>query len=103
MSRQYCKFHIIGQYYWKGNLINFCIGSDVPEDAGDYIFYQNCPMCGEKITEQIKTRQLEYNINVEQVDVRPDRRRKKKREFKQKERIPKRKSRIPKRKKRRDA
>jgi hypothetical protein len=99
MSRQYCKFHIIGQYYWKGNLINFCIGSDVPEDAGDYIFYQNCPMCGEKITEQIKTRQLEYNINVEQVDVRPERR---KRKFKQKERIPKRKSRIPKRKRRRD-
>lgn len=78
-------------------MINFCIGTDIPEDADGYIFYQNCPMCGEKITERIKTDQLEYNINRDNIDERPNRR---KRKYKQKKRIKRQKSRIPKRKSR---
>lgn len=76
MSRQKCKFHIIGQYSYGMEMFNFCIKSDIPSMSKGQIFYRYCPMCGEKITEKIKTEQLIYNTNEETVNIRPIRRRK---------------------------
>ena len=56
--RDRCKYHIIGQYYKNGEMINFCLAEDIPEDADGHIFYQNCPMCGTHINEKIKTYQM---------------------------------------------
>lgn len=69
--RKYCKFHIIGQYWHSSSeLCNFCIGADI-DGLGhmeNVIYYQYCPMCGEKITEKIKTYQM--SITQEYLDER---------------------------------
>ena len=91
--RNRCKYHIIGQYYKNGEMINFCLAEEIPEDVEGHIYYQNCPMCGDKISEQIKTYQMN---NVSQDKVIKEERianRKKGRTKRKKCRIPKRRRR----------
>ena len=89
--RDRCKYHIIGQYYKNGEMINFCIAEDISEDADGKIFYQNCPMCGIKITEKIKTYQMN-NMSQDKVikEERIENKRKARTKIKPKCRIPKR-------------
>ena len=91
--RDRCKYHIIGQYYKNGEMINFCLAEEISENAEGKIFYQNCPMCGEKITEKIKTYQMN---NMSQDRVIKEARLENKRKGKVKRKI----CRIPKRQRR---
>ena len=99
-KRSRCKYHVIGQYLHSSyGFVNFCIASDVNGmgDLKDIIYYQYCPMCGYKISEQIKAYQLE-NTSQDQVikETRLKERRKKNNNKGTTCRIPKRKIIIPK-------
>ena len=77
-------------------MINFCIADEISEDADGKIFYQNCPTCGSKITENIKTYQMS---NMSQDKVIKEERLENNRKVKIKRkicRIPKRQSRLKK-------
>lgn len=66
-KRDRCKYHIIGQYFHSSSeLCNFCIKDDIDGMGSSLgiIYYQYCPSCGEKITEQIKT----YQMNNQSLD-----------------------------------
>ena len=96
--RDRCKYHIIGQYYKNGEMINFCLAEDMPEDVEGHIFYQNCPMCGERITEKIKGYQMNNTSQDKAIkELRLENKRKGKGKTKRKKcRIPKRQKRFKK-------
>ena len=60
--RSKCKYHIIGQYYHSvSEPRNFCLKSEI-DGLGTslgILYYRFCPMCGIKITEKIKTYQMQ--------------------------------------------
>ena len=66
-KRQICRFHVIGQYYHSASeLYNFCIKADI-DGLGTFlglIYYNYCPMCGEKITEKIKVYQMSIDKEI---------------------------------------
>ena len=64
-KRQICKLHIIGQYLHKRNgFYNVAIKSDIEEKniSLGILYYNYCPACGERITEKIKTYQMNFEI-----------------------------------------